>query len=107
MAGNWKMYKTRAERGVRRDHRHRSSRGVDDGDTLVCPPAVCLATALAATAGSTVGRRRAELHLRGEGAFTGEISPAMLVDLGCRYVDRRSLERREYFGETDETWRAR
>ena len=91
MAGNWKMYKTRAETKAFFATFVPLVAGVDDRDVLLCPPAVCLETALAATAGSAVAIGAQTMHYAAEGAFTGEIAPPMLVELGVPLRHPRAL----------------
>ena len=101
MAGNWKMYKTRAETKAFFESFVPLVTGVDDRDVLLCPPAVCLETALAATAGSAVAIGAQTMHYAAEGAFTGEIAPPMVVELGVPYVILGHSERRQYYAEND------
>jgi triosephosphate isomerase len=69
---------------------------------VLCPPFISLAAVRDALAGSPVGLGAQNAHFEAKGAFTGEVSPAMLKDLGCAYVILGHSERRAYFGETDE-----
>lgn len=69
----------------------------------VCPPFVCLAAAIQAVNGSSVAIGAQNMHWKEDGAFTGEISAAMLLAVGCSHVIIGHSERRQYFGETDDT----
>jgi triosephosphate isomerase len=103
IVANWKMYKTphQAEHFVSAflplvsDH-------VRD-DIVLCPPFVCLPAVIAAVHGSCVHAGGQNMYWEKEGAFTGEISAHMLRSIGCSHVILGHSERRQYFGETDET----
>lgn len=76
--------------------------GVGDVDVAVCPPSVYLDAVSAAVAGSAVGVGAQNMYHEASGAFTGELSAAMLQDIGCRYVILGHSERRHILGETNE-----
>jgi triosephosphate isomerase len=102
IAGNWKMFKGPAEAGAFcRELRDASL--PDDVDVVVCPPYVSLETAVQALAGTEVGVFAQNCHWELEGAFTGEISASMLQELGVYGTLVGHSERRQWFGETDET----
>ena len=103
-AGNWKMYKTVPEaltlvQGLRAGLAARPA----EADLMVAPPFTALSSVAAALAGSQVALGAQDLFWEKEGAFTGEVSPAMLRDVGCSHVIIGHSERRQHFGETDET----
>jgi triosephosphate isomerase len=101
VAGNWKMNLDRAQ-GRALAAAVVSRRGEAAGTELVlCPPAVYLESVNAALAGSDVALGAQNAHAQSSGAFTGEVAPAMLVDLGCRHVILGHSERRTLCGETD------
>jgi len=103
IAGNWKMYKTATEtRAFFRAFQPlvSSSRHCD---ILIAPPFTALGAAVESTRDSSIGIVGQDLYWEREGAFTGEISARMLVDAGCRGVIIGHSERRQWFGETDES----
>jgi triosephosphate isomerase (TIM) len=102
IAGNWKMFKGPADTGAF----CRELREVDlpdDGDVVGCPPYVSLEAAVQALAGTEVGVFAQNCHWELEGAFTGEVSAPMLQELGVYGTLVGHSERRQWFGETDET----
>jgi triosephosphate isomerase (TIM) len=101
MAGNWKMYKTREETAEYLSPFLNLVDGVGDRDILVCVPFTSLVAALDLTDGSNVWVGAQTMHHADEGAFTGEVSPAMLLDVGVQWVVLGHSERRQYYAETD------
>ena len=102
IAGNWKMFKGPAEAGAF-CRELREADLPDDVDVVVCPPYVSLEAAVQALAGTEVGVFAQNCHWELEGAFTGEISASMLQELGVYGTLVGHSERRQWFGETDET----
>jgi len=100
IAGNWKMYKTVAEAIALVEAIVKGAGGAP-GDTLVAPPYTALAVAVAAAKGSPVAVAAQNMHFEKEGAFTGEVSAAMLLDLAVTHVILGHSERRQHFAETD------
>jgi triosephosphate isomerase len=103
MAGNWKMYKTASETKAFFDKFLPAVGGASHCDIAICPTFVNLSAAVDAAKGSRVGIGGQNLFWEKEGAYTGEISGPMLKAIGCRYVIIGHSERRQYFGETNET----
>lgn len=103
MAGNWKMYKTPQETRAFFEKFIPAVSGVTDREIVICPPFVDIAAAVEATRGSRIGIGGQNLYWQKEGAFTGEVSGPMLAAAGATWVIIGHSERRQYFGETDET----
>ncbi|MHB8501448.1 MAG: triose-phosphate isomerase [Candidatus Acidiferrales bacterium] len=103
IAGNWKMFKTQMETEVFFSSFSMLVAGITQCDIVIAPPFTALRAAVEAARGSQVAIAAQNVFWEKEGAFTGEISPQMLVDAGCRYVIIGHSERRQFFGETDET----
>ena len=101
VAGNWKMHLTLAEAHAL--VRQLLSLEAESVEMVVCPPFTALASIAPLVKGTAIGLGAQNLFWEAQGAYTGEISPAMLTDLGCRYVIIGHSERRTLFGETDET----
>jgi triosephosphate isomerase len=102
IAGNWKMNKTRAETKALIEELIPLVKDADCG-VIVCVPYLDLETAVAAAKGTNIKVCAQNCHWADHGAFTGEISAAMLTDVGAEYVVIGHSERRAYFGETDAT----
>src|SRR5215470_13433631 len=101
IAGNWKMFTNTA---TARDLATAVVKGVGSASSVrvaVCPPFPYLATVADALRGSSVALGAQNCYPEKEGAFTGEVSPTMLVDVGCRYVIVGHSERRHKLGESD------
>jgi triosephosphate isomerase len=102
IAGNWKMYKTPKETLAFLDAFLPLVAGHDRDEILIFPPFTSLAAAIEATSGSNVHAGAQNMHWLNEGPYTGEISPTMLMSIGCRHVLLGHSEQRLYFNETDE-----
>jgi triosephosphate isomerase len=103
IAGNWKMFKTLAETRAFFDALIPEIQGVEHCDIVVAPPFTALATAAVEADGTRVSVAAQDVFWEPQGAFTGEVAVRMLVDAGCGYVIIGHSERRQFFGETDET----
>ncbi|MGH9511853.1 MAG: triose-phosphate isomerase [Terriglobales bacterium] len=103
MAANWKMYKTPDQTRAFFDKFLPLVSDVTRDEIVVCPPFVCLHAAVESSKNSSVQIGGQNLYWQKEGAFTGEISADMLLAAGCTHVIIGHSERRQYFGETDDT----
>jgi triosephosphate isomerase (TIM) len=103
IAGNWKMFKTQAEARAFFAGFLPLVRGVRNCDIVVAPPFTAVPAAAEAAKGSNVAIGAQDVFWEKEGAFTGEISAGMLVEAGCRFVIIGHSERRQFFGETEQT----
>ncbi|MGV8983088.1 triose-phosphate isomerase [Clostridium sp.] len=102
IAGNWKMNVTVAE-AVNLIEEIKPLVKNAQCEVVVCPTFLCLDAVIKATKGSNIKVGAQNMHYEEKGAFTGEVSPSMLKDIGIDYVIIGHSERRQYFNETDET----
>ena len=107
IAGNWKMNMTPSAAKAFIEELYPNVKGKHGCDIVVCVPAIDIPTVVKATAGTCIKVGAQNVHFAKSGAYTGEISADMLVDAGVKYVVIGHSERRQYFGETDETVNAR
>lgn len=105
IAGNWKMnlLVAEAESLVKDLLSGLDGSGSEDVDVVVAPPFTSLVPVAKLIRGTRVALAAQNLHWEPSGAYTGEVSAKMLLDVGCKYVIIGHSERRQYFGETDET----
>jgi triosephosphate isomerase len=103
MAGNWKMYKTPSETGAFFEKFKPLVANSTHCEIVICPPFVDIPAATDACRGTQIQIGGQNLFWEKEGAYTGEISPDMLKAVGSKWVIVAHSERRQYFGETDET----
>ena len=101
-AGNWKMNKTPSETKATIEAM-KATCASEETEVLLCVPAIDIPAALEAAAGSNIQIGAENVYFEDSGAYTGEIAPNMLTDLGIKYVILGHSERREYFAETNET----
>jgi triosephosphate isomerase len=103
MAGNWKMNKTVGEAIDLVRELKAAISGAKAVEVAVAPPFTALYAVRKELDGSSIGLAAQNLYWEEKGAFTGEVSPLMLKEVGCHYVIIGHSERRQFFGETDET----
>ncbi len=102
MAANWKMYKNPDQTRAFFHDFIPLVAGHTRDEIVICPPYIDLTAAIEAAKGSNVAVGAQDLYWEKEGAYTGEICPGMLLDIGCTHVIIGHSERRQYFGETDD-----
>jgi triosephosphate isomerase len=103
IAGNWKMFKTVPEAVDMVQKLHEASLGLQKAQFVVVPPFTALSEVSRVLQGSPVQIGAQNMHWEKQGAFTGEVAAPMLKDVGCTYVVIGHSERRQLFGETNET----
>lgn len=101
IAGNWKMNKTPSE-AVALVEELKPLVANEEVDVVFCVPAIDIVPVVEAVKGTNIQVGAENMYFEESGAYTGEISPAMLVDAGVKYVVLGHSERRDYFGETNE-----
>lgn len=102
IAGNWKMNMTPSQ-AVELVNTLKPLVANDEVDVVFCVPAIDIIPAMEAAKGTNIQIGAENMYFEEKGAFTGEIAPDMLTDVGVKYVIIGHSERREYFAETDET----
>jgi triosephosphate isomerase (TIM) len=103
IAGNWKMYKTQQEARDFFALFKSLVAGTTHCEIVVAPPFTAIAACVEVARGTAIGIAAQDVYWANEGAFTGEVSPRMISDAGCRSVIIAHSERRQLFGETDES----
>ena len=103
IAGNWKMFKTAGESAAFAKAFLPLVAGVSGVEIVLAPPFPSIAPLAAALSGSGVGVASQNVHFAAEGAYTGEVSPAMVKDAGAAYCIVGHSERRQYYAEDDES----
>jgi triosephosphate isomerase (TIM) len=103
MAANWKMYKTAGESSAFMAKLAPLVARNTHVEVVICPPFVSLAAAVEAAGAGNIEVGAQDVFWLKEGAYTGEVSAPMLAAIGCRWVIVGHSERRQYFGETEET----
>jgi len=103
IAGNWKMYKTQQEARDFFALFKPLVAATTHCEIVVAPPFTAIAACVEAAKGTAIGIGAQDVYWANEGAFTGEVSPRMVVEAGCRAVIIAHSERRQLFGETDES----
>jgi triosephosphate isomerase len=103
MAGNWKMYKTPAETAAFFEAFRPLIAAAGHCEIVICPPFIDLSAAVASARGTSIRLGAQNLYWAKEGAFTGEVSGPMICAAGASHVIVGHSERRQFFGETDET----
>jgi triosephosphate isomerase len=101
VAGNWKMHGNRAANAALLDAIVRGQAGAEGAECVVCVPFPYIAQVAERLRGTAVAWGAQNLSEHAQGAYTGEVSAAMLADFGCRYVIVGHSERRQLFGESD------
>ena len=103
IAGNWKMNKTVGEGVDFARQLKLSAKGVEGVEMAIAPPYTALYAIQKEIKDSSIRLAAQNLFWEEKGAYTGEVSPPMLKELGCQYAILGHSERRQFFGETDET----
>jgi triosephosphate isomerase (TIM) len=103
IAGNWKMHKTASEAKTFTEEVKGLVPDTDKVDSVICAPALFLENLVEQTKESKVAIGAQNMHFEESGAFTGEVSPVALADIGVEYVIIGHSERREMFNETDDS----